>query len=163
MVAVIVVCCQCNTSKKMIGSYDIIRSNYFSSNYSLPLQDTNKVNTHLYLGIFDRINFENGANCLLMKIYTVGRIWEEYGLYDYKSGKCYYTSIKGNNLYHFDEVSNEESAAMYNRMKKFINNDDLLQKQVQQQSTLFDGDNFEVSKIQVNSSRKEILVKSYYW
>ena len=82
-------CCQ---SKRTL-SHKVIRQNYFDSNYyKLNSLDTNNVNRLIYESIFDRVQFDTSVNCLLMKIYYDTYAQEEYGLYDYKSGKYFYTS-----------------------------------------------------------------------
>ncbi len=163
MSVVSVTCFQCNSKIKSFRSYSIIRNNFFSDNYSLPQKDTNKVNEHLYSAIFDKVRFENGARCLLVKIYSSSIIWQEYGLYDYKNEKFYYTSSSNKSLYQFEEVNNGDSVKLYNVIKTFIENYDLLQKKIQQNSNLYDGNNFEVSLIQIDSNMKLVSVESYYW
>ncbi|MGN6417687.1 MAG: hypothetical protein ACTHMC_09360 [Pseudobacter sp.] len=155
---------KCNTSSKMINSYSVIRNNYFSRAYNLPVRDTNKVNKDLYEGIFHKISFENEAKCLLMKVYAEGRVSEEYGLYDYMNSNYYFTSIANKNLFHFERLDTSKHVDMYRTLKKFVNQHELLQHQVDQPGTsLLDGASFEASLIQVDSIKKEIVVKSYHW
>jgi hypothetical protein len=164
IVIAIALCCKCNTSNRMISSYNVIRNNYFSNRYILPLRDTNKVNKNLYEGIFHKVNFENEAKCLLVKIYSEDRVWEDYGLYDYSKGNFYYTSLANRNLFHFERLDTSKYGDMHSRIKTFINQPDLLQILIDRPITnLLDGGNFEVSIIQVNNNQKEILVRSYHW
>lgn len=161
---ILIIAFGCNSSSQMISYYSVVRTNYFSNKYNLPLRDTNKVNKDLYESIFQKINFENEAKGLLMKVYAEGRVSEEYGLYDYKNSNYYFTSIANKNLFHFERLDTSKHVDMYRALKKFINQHELLQHQVDQPGTnLLDGASFEASLIQVDSIKKEIVVKSYHW
>lgn len=124
--------------------------------------DTNKVSRRLYKSIFDRVDFDTSAKCLLLKLYFNSVISEEYGLYDYKTHKYFYTSIETNGLYHFNGNSTPKSQKIYDRMKEFLDNPKKASSYVGRKTQLFDGGSFELSYISVNVNH-EIIVKSYYW
>lgn len=149
----------CQTTQPF--AYKIIRQNYFDSNhFELSRIDTNKVNLKLYQNIFDKIKLDSSTKCLLLNIYSV--VSNEYGLYDYKNGKYFYSSIEDKGLYDFKVTSSKSSKDMYNIMKEYIEAKQSSLSLIDKKNNLLDGAHFILSFINVNQ-KKEILVKSYYW
>lgn len=142
---------------------EIIRYDYFDSNYyKMEDIDSNKVNRMLYQHIFNKIDFDTTAKCLMLRIYSNSSVYNEYGLYDYKTQTYYSYSTDSKSFHLIKEPLSAETKALVDNLKYFVDDPTKAMDSVNNKTNIMDGNNFELSLITVNA-QNEIIVKSYYW
>lgn len=143
--------------KAGLESYTVINERHNLSENKISI-DTNKYDKLIVRSIFSRIEINEGNTVLLVGPRNKGEKVVEFGLYDLRNRKFWYSASGEAHLF-FTDIRTPESEAMLEAIRPVTFNA-VVQEDKMKQFVKTHKD-FSISIVKVNSNKREIFIKTF--